>query len=124
MKLNLFLIAILFLTGCNKQEKQEVKISEDSSIWMKDSLGCMQKRDFDMAERLLLENTLENSSTEKFKTIFGKPNEINQDKSFTTFTYYIQSVCNHNSIQKDSDKCFIVFTFKNNKLIDHNNACE
>ncbi|MBV8325309.1 hypothetical protein [Chryseobacterium sp.] len=117
-------MASLFLTGCSKPEKQKVTLSEDSSTWMRDSLGCLQERNFDMAERLLLENTLENSSTEKFKTIFGKPNEINQDRNHTSFTYYVQSICSHHSIQKDSDKCFIVFTFKNNKLIDHNNACE
>ena len=124
MKLNLFLIIILFLTGCSKSEKQEVKPSEDSLIWMKDSLGCMGKRSFELAEKLILENTLENSSTEKFKTVFGKPNETNEDKGFTSFTYYVESICNHDSIQKDSDKCFVVFTFKYNKLIDHNNACE
>lgn len=121
MKFNLCLIIILFLTGCNKQK---IKKSEDSMTWIKDSLGCKGKRTFDLAEKLILENTLKNSSAEKFKTIFGEPNETFRDRSFTTFTYYVTSVCNNDSLQKNSDKCFSVFTFKHNKFIDYNNACE
>ncbi|MGU3376858.1 hypothetical protein [Chryseobacterium sp. M5A1_1a] len=68
MKLNIFFIVILFLTGCNKPE---AKISEDSSIWIKDSLGCMNKRNKDLAEKLIHENKLERSSVGRFKELFG-----------------------------------------------------
>lgn len=125
MKLILFFILTLFFIGCNKPEKQDKIISEDSSIWIKDSLGCMKKRNFDIAEKLIMVNKLKGSSTEIFKMIFGKPNETNQDRHFTTYTYYVESFCNHNSIEKNSDKCYAIFTFDKNKLIDSGNyICE
>ena len=124
MKLNLLFIMILFIVGCNKSTQQKIKISKNNSVWIEDSLGCMNKRNMDLAEKMIYENHLENSSVSEFKNIFGKSNDTKYDGSVVTFIYYWGAPCNNNSISKNSDKCYAKFVFDKGRLIDRSYPCE
>ncbi|MCT2408885.1 hypothetical protein NZD88_15170 [Chryseobacterium antibioticum] len=122
MKLNLLFIILLFILGCNKSGEQKTK--KNNSFWTKDSLGCMNKRNMDLAEEMISQNNLENCSISEFKNIFGRSNETKYDGSIVTFIYYWGSACHNNSIQKNSDKCYAKFVFDRGKLIDRSYPCE
>ncbi|GAA5090327.1 hypothetical protein GCM10023210_16270 [Chryseobacterium ginsengisoli] len=78
----------------------------------------------DLAEKMIHEGSLENSSISEFKKLFGKSNETKYDGSLVTFIYYWGSVCHNNSIQKNSDKCYAKFVFDKGRLIDRGYPCE
>jgi hypothetical protein len=124
MKINLLFIIILFILSCNKPQQQKIKTSKNNSVWIQDSLGCLNKRNMDLAEEMIHENGLENSSVMEFKKLFGKSNETNHDGSVVTFIYYWGAPCHNNSIKKNSDKCYAKFVFDKGRLIDRSYPCE
>lgn len=124
LKISLFLVFCLLsiFFGCNKGNKKN--ILKINSAWIEDSLGCTNKRNDILAEKMINGNKLENTSIEEFHTIFGKSNETEHDGSIVTFIYYFGSACTNNSLQKKSDKCYARFVFDKGRLIDRSYSCE
>jgi hypothetical protein len=117
-------IFLLFLS-CNKDNKKSTNTREMDNDWIKDSLGCLNKRNNDYSEDLIKKYNLTNSNLPDFKMIFGEPNMIEEDSSTTEiFTYFFNSYCDNNNIQNNSDKCYARFYFRNKVLIDRDYICE
>ena len=93
--------------------------------WIKDSLGCLNKRNENYSEDIIKKYNLINSNISDFKMKFGEPNMIEEDNSTTEiFTYFFNSHCENNNNQNNSDKCYARFYFRNTVLIDRDNICQ
>ncbi len=112
---------IITILGCN--EKKTKKNMQDVN-WNKDSLGCLGLRNIDYAVKLLKENKLKGSSKRDFVKVFGKPNLTESDFISESLYYLEGSYCVDGSLDPNSDKCYIIFKFEYNKLLEYYEQCE
>jgi hypothetical protein len=126
MKIIVVLFILFLFTGCNKDNKRITTTLEINNEWIKDSLGCMKKRNNDYAENLIQKYNLKKSTLSDFKKVFGTPNTTEKGDLSTDeiLIYFFDSFCENNILQNNSDKCYARFYFRNNILIDRNYICE
>ena len=122
--LQFILFFSIILQSCETKEKKETKKLEINQNWISDSLGCLNKRNENLAKKMILKYKLERSSKEKFINFFGKPNDVEKDGNVLILVYYLQTICTNNSINDSSDKCYARFYFGKNRLIDQDYICE
>jgi len=125
VKIILILFTFFLFLNCNKENRKFANKLKINDEWIKDSLGCLGKRNEDYSESMIKKYTLRNSNTSDFKNVFGNPNTIEKDSSNTEILiYFLNSFCENNIPQDDSDKCYARFYFRNNILIDRDYICE
>lgn len=125
MKIIIVLLILFLFTSCNKKNKRISTILEINNEWIKDSLGCLQKRNNDYSENLIQKFNLKNSNISDFKKVFGAPNTTEKgDFNTEILIYFFDSFCENNILQNNSDKCYATFYFRNNILIDRSYICE
>ncbi|WP_426279325.1 hypothetical protein ACN9MN_08910 [Chryseobacterium sp. S-02] len=128
MKIIIVLFILFLLTSCNKENNRNINSNtlEINKEWIKDSLGCLKKRNNDYSENLIQKYNLKNSNISDFKKVFGPPNTTERGNLNTDeiLIYFFDSYCENNILQNNSDKCYATFYFRNNILIDRSYMCE
>ena len=125
-----FLICNSFFCSC--QEKPN-KIIDSKNLksqiinnWKKDNLGCLGYRSLELAKKIIKENSLLECSKEHFEDFFGIPNDLIINEEKTVLIYYIEARCKGDELVNGADKCWVQFSFVDNKLsnIPKVSACE
>lgn len=123
--MNIKSIMIIFflslVTGCSKKEKNTVSKCID---WINDKSGCNGVRSIEYAKNIIKTEKLQKESYDTFTEVFGAPNKIEKDSTNKMLFYYSDSSCDNGKIIQNSDKCFIIFYFKNDTFTDLSMRCE
>ena len=112
------LAAGIFLKNLFKDnsEQNEVIIND----WKKDQNGCLKLRTEKLAIELIAKHNLNDSSKEKFITVFGEPNEKKLINDTEVLVYYFDTLCD----AQEQDKCYAEFYFKRGLLTSTEFLCE
>ncbi len=97
--------------------KTQINPLIDSTIavlWQLDSLGCQGIRSKSMAQSLLKHIEGDSITLENFLSVLGTANKTMINNKKTTLCYFFNSVCQHNRLSDESDRCFAMFIFKRN----------
>jgi len=114
------LIIFFVVIGCNKDSK-----IKPYSKWIDDKYGCKNYRNIDLAESMVLKyNMINNFSESDFVEIFGNPNLVEGNLLSKEIFYLCQSNCENEVLNKNSDKCYIIFSFKFGVLKSVRERCE
>jgi hypothetical protein len=122
MKNLMLLCLIVILYSCNNKDELR-KLHQDPN-WVKDYNGCLGLRSVKNAERLILNYKLTGASKEDFVKVFGKPNKIEKSFFSQSLFYVEESLCENEKLDPNAEKCFIIFSFTNDKLKDYHELCE
>lgn len=115
------IIFLLLTVGCNQKKENAASKCID---WINDKNGCHRVRSIDYAKTIIKTKNLQNESYNTFNMVFGTPNIVEKDSINKMLFYYADSSCREGEIIQNSDKCFIVFYFKNDKFTDISLRCE
>lgn len=120
------IILISVLSICFSAQSIRKKIIEDYKCieWINDKNGCDGTRKLEYAQSIIKQRNILNGSEPDFVRIFGTPDNIEEDLNSKMLFYYTDSSCNNGEIIKDSDVCFIIFYFKNNRFTEISMRCE
>jgi hypothetical protein len=105
---------VIFLYSCEHRNAKRAVINN----WTMDSCGCKHQRSKLLAKTLIDENRLMRNSKEKFLSIFGSPNQVEQNNDYDILIYYFDSICDENKPSVGSDTSFAKFYFKSGDLTD------
>jgi hypothetical protein len=118
------ILLLCFLISCEKpvagNQGNAVANKEVSNAWKNDTNGCAHLRNKELAEKLIQDNQLDDTSKSRFIEVFGKPDK----EGVTKLTYYFGTVCNGTEIVSGTDTCFAEFTFKGGKLAGQEYICQ
>lgn len=104
------------LTGQNPFYSDSLSKDSIRGKWIQDTLGCKHMRTLGMAVSLIKKYDLLHKSKENFLLVFGYPNEIQNTQSSLYLIYYLESVCENDTLIVDSDKSWVEFVFINDTL--------
>lgn len=120
----------VFLVSCTdsgkskKQDKLSITQTEVTlNEWKTDSLGCKRIRTKELAEKLVIENSLEEKTISDFENIFGKPNKSEVVEEAVIFSYYFNAMCRNNKFLDTADYCVAEFRFVQDALSRRNYIC-
>ena len=111
-----FILIGLLLTSCISRVPD--------ADWHKDEYGCLKLRTKELAEKLVSNNKLMNSTKEDFLQVFNTPNVIEHNEKGEVWVYYMDTICADGKLIPEGDKCYADFSFTNNKLTAINFPCE
>ena len=120
------IILISVLSICFFCTKHKEKNNEDYKCieWINDKNGCDGTRKLEYAQSIIKQRNILNGSEPDFVRIFGTPDNMEEDLNYRMLFYYTDSSCNNGEVIKDSDVCFIIFYFKNNRFTEISMRCE
>jgi hypothetical protein len=104
-----------------------VRPFKDSALiaaWAQDSLGCLRFRNEKVAAKLMNDNHLANQSKAQFLQVFHLPDTTYENDGWEILVYYWGAVCQKGMLAPNSDKCYVKFYFKSNKLTFMEVPCE
>jgi len=120
------IVCILMFSGCSgKNSKQSSMVSSFenkqnelfSSNWRRDTFGCLNYRNLDIAKEIITSNSLIGKSSKIFIQYFGVPNFEHTTSEKKTFSYFFYAKCDSNQqIILRADKGWINFDFINDTL--------
>ena len=118
------LVSALFACQSPANQTPRFKDSELIAEWAQDSLGCFRFRNEKVAAKLVNDNHLMNKNKGRFLQVFHSPDTTYESNGRETLVYYWGSVCQNDKLVPNSDKCYVNFYFKSNKLIFMEVPCE
>ncbi|SHM04003.1 hypothetical protein [Flavobacterium saccharophilum] len=114
------ILSIFFLISCAKE-----KNSKPFNKWIDDKYGCKGYRNIELAKSIVSTNKMINNSSESSVVkIFGEADLIEGNLLNKELFYLSNSNCENGNLVKESDKCYIVFSFELNKLKSISELCE
>jgi len=117
---------VVMLTSCTSPNNRVDKYKDTLLIanWAADAAGCSNFRSQEIAEKLVADNHLMHRSKKEFLEVFHLPNDTYSISSATTLKYYVGCLCQNNKQIPNSDRCWVLFEFKSNKLVDMDFVCQ
>ncbi|MFB9077049.1 hypothetical protein ACFFWB_06495 [Flavobacterium procerum] len=113
-------IIISFLISCSKDGEHK-----PFHKWIDDIYGCKGYRNIELAQFTISKNDMINNSSESdVVKVFGEADFIEGNLLNKQLLYLSNSNCEDGKLVKESDKCYIVFTFELNKLKSISELCE
>jgi hypothetical protein len=114
------LVGIFILISCSREREIKPFYS-----WINDKYGCKGYRNIELAKSAVSKNEMINNSSESdVVKIFGEADLVEGNLLNKELFYLSNSNCENGTIIKESDKCYIVFTFELNKLKSISELCE
>lgn len=123
-------ILLIFLSfSCNSTDNKKIINNNSKDLielndWKKDKEGCLKLRNEKLANKLIIENNLQNGNKKSFTQVFGVANKIEKRNSEVVLIYYFDSVCKEGNIYEKGDKCYANFYFKEDVLKSQEFICE
>ena len=126
------MVLISTILSCNflldEQNSSSVSLvcnnSTNCQKWKEDFNGCSNLRNAKLAKDIIAECGLKDSFFLNFIYCFGIPNDIIIDEDSIVLVYYFGIICEPKVNFDLLEKCYAMFTFKNNILIDSQFICE
>lgn len=108
-------IIVLISLSCSNYKKVN-NFNNKTNAWKKDSLGCLNIRNKQLSEYIIIKNNLYGKTSRKFYKNFGKPNNTKETNKGFIVEYYFNSSC-HEIIDNDErDYCTAQYYFYDNKF--------
>lgn len=118
MKVAIYVLCLTAILSCTCHTSYQ-----ENEDWTKDSIGTLNLRSKELAEKIIKEHSLYRKCSSKFICVFGKPN-CRETTLFTDKLIYIERMGGDFIPNANRDTCFISFNFKMGRFVGIDESCE